>query len=235
MKTKVKLSPINPNVVETSDNEFKEHGDWERKNGPYTTRRFAECFVENIKIPLRSNFAFLDFGCALGQGLRVIQKNYPNARLYGCDFSKVAIERCKKLHSSVAEFFVSSFDDFDREFDVIYCSNVLEHIENHVEIVRELITYCKILYVMTPYMEHINGKPITLDMGYYHVATLDEHTFDSILADKNIKLSTKTFTCWRVWGNSWKKKVKKLLFCIPYDKRAQICYEFINLKKWVAH
>ncbi len=231
MKTKVKITPPNPNLVEVSDFEFREGGDWEKKNGPFTTRRLAECFVKNCKIPLTGNFTFLDLGCALGQGLRVIRKQYPNARLYGCDFSKVAIERCKKLHQGVADFFVSSFDDFDREFDVIYCSNVLEHVENHVEIVNELVKYCKILYVMTPYKELIDGKPITLDMAYYHVATLDEHSFDYVIKNNNIQLSFEIFTCWRVWGNSWKKKIKKFLFGIQYDRRAQICYRFVNMDK----
>lgn len=231
MNVKIKFNSANPNTASASDSVFVAGGKWEQDNGRFQTRRFAECFVKHFAIPLLGKFTFLDLGCALGDGLPVIKKYYPDAELYGCDFSQVAIERCKEVYGHMAIFFVSAIDKLEKEFDVIYCSNLIEHIENHIEIVNELINYSKILYILTPYNELYNGARIRPDSGYWHVATFDEHTFNAINDTKSIKVSHKVFRCPRAWDNSRREKIAGLLLQRPYTKRLQICYEFINLPK----
>lgn len=178
------LSPENPNRPSSAtDAHFAENGPWEKSGGRRQSRSFARAFVDSVKIPLKGPFSFLDLGCALGDSIPIVHAAYPQAQLYGCDVSANAVRRCNAEHGGIANFFQTSIHQMDREFDVIFCSNLIEHIENHVEMVDYLRGLAKILYVMTPYMELNNGQRLTPKMGMWHVATFDEHTFDSLRSD----------------------------------------------------
>ena len=231
MNVKVKFSNQNPNTREMSDTYFAEGGGWEANRGRFQTRRFAECFVRNFEIPCKGNFSFLDMGCALGDALPVIHDRYPDAVLYGTDFSDVAVRRCTEKFGSIAKFFTSSLDALDRHYDVIFLSNVIEHIENYVEIVRALTEYCDVLYALTPYNEHIDGRKITPELGYHHVVTLDEHIFDSILEGSDLQLKHKVFKCTGAWDYSFSKKLKSVIGIHKLEPRLQIGYEFTHRLK----
>jgi hypothetical protein len=49
-----------------------------------------------------------------------------------------------------------------------------------VPVAKGLLRHCRILYVMTPYREMKDGRPLRPDGGDYHQVTLDEHSFDSV-------------------------------------------------------
>jgi SAM-dependent methyltransferase len=184
------MSPENPNRVADTDAHFAENGIWEQQGGRRQTRGFARAFVRNALIPLHGEFSLLDLGCALGDSLPIFREQYPQAKLWGCDVSANAIRRCQSIHGAYASFFQSSIEDMDQSFDVIFCSNIIEHIENHGEIVRHLLDHAKILYVMTPYMELHNGRRLTPQMGFWHIGTFDEHTFDSLQSDRVLLKAT---------------------------------------------
>ncbi len=178
---KLVLSPENPNRLSETDAHFIENGEWEKNGGRKQTRQFAKSFIKYIHIPVNAPFSFLDMGCALVDSIPVFRAAYPEVQFYGCDVSKQAVHRCIAEHGAYTNFFVSSIQELNKTFDVIYCSNIIEHIENHIEIVKYLTTLTRYLYVMVPYMELHEGSRLTPNMGFWHIATFDEHTFDSIV------------------------------------------------------
>ena len=202
MATDLMLSPseLNPNTKENSEAVFAEGGSWEKRGGRCQTRRFAEIFHRHAAVPL-SKFRMLDVGCGLGDGMPVWKKRYPGAELFGCDISEVAVRRCEQRYGHLAQFFTASFEQIEGFWDVIYCSNVLEHFEQHLDIARFLLARCSILYVMTPFNELRDGRLLKPMEGYFHVATFFADTFDSLLENGHAaKIDTRIFSAPGAWA-----------------------------------
>ncbi len=214
---------------------FVVDGAWEKAGGRAQTRAFAEAFVRNFTIPFRQ-FSLLDVGCALGDALPVFRKAYPEAKLSGCDVGISGIKRCRSDYGAIAEFHDMGFRELDGFWDVIYCSNVLEHFSDYVEIAALMVRKCRVLYVMTPYFElHKDGRPLTAE-DYGHVATLHEHSFDELYGRGLLEapLETKIFRAPKAWSPPLPKEIVRQLrrrakmaitgkFQPP--KNWQICYE----------
>jgi len=197
-------STANPNTREHSEHAFCPGGIWEQAGGREQTRLFAQYFHKNVSVPLAGDFSVLDVGCALGDALPVWHECYPEARLFGCDVAQAAIDRCILLYGSVAQFFRASFEEIQGFWDVIYCSNVLEHFENYLDIAAKLLTCCRILYVMTPYAELRNGKLLRPDGLSFHVTTLFEDSFAPLANDGSCRITTKIIRAPGAWGPSWR-------------------------------
>jgi hypothetical protein len=228
-------------VSETSeylDKTFSQGGQWEKNNGRNQTRRFAECFTQNTNIPFKE-FSLLDVGCALGDAAPVFRKAYPEARLYGCDVSQVAIERCKKDHGNSAEFFKAGFEDISGLWDVIYCSNVLEHFEEYKKIASWLLNKCNILYIMAPFFELKKGKPLDPKGDTVHKVTLYKDSFDELFKQGLLSspIRTTIIRCPGAWSPPLLKEISreirrglKMIFLRQYcpPRLRQIIYELIN-------
>lgn len=202
-KFKLTLSPDNPNIRAHSEEAFVKGGSWERKRGRTQTRLFAECFHRYTKVPLIGSFSILDVGSALGDALPVWHRYYPAANLFGCDVAQVAVDRSVELYGNLARFFRAGFEEIQDTWDVIYCSNVLEHFEQHLEIARELLNHCTILYVMTPFAELRGRKPLTPKKGSFHVATFYKNTFDPLEKERIAKITYRIVRCPITWSPMW--------------------------------
>jgi SAM-dependent methyltransferase len=186
-------------------------GSWEQNQGRTQTRLFAECFHRHTKVPLGGSFSVLDVGCALGDALPVWHRHYPNAKLFGCDVAQTAIDRSRQLHGDLAHFYRASFEEIEGFWDVIYCSNVLEHFEQHVDIARELLCHCAILYVMTPFAELRDGLPLSPTPGSFHVATFYKNTFDVLGREGSAVITSRIVRCPVAWSPTWTGELRSLL------------------------
>lgn len=174
----INISNSNKNTKETWENYFKI--DWEINNGREQTRLFAHFFLKTVSLSKEAK-SLLDVGCALGDALPEIHIKYPKMQLFGCDVSSNAIEKAREKYGNIASFEVGGFNDIKGYYDIIYCSNTLEHFENYLEIACKLLNNCKWLYILVPYMELKDGKPLSVEPNQWHVATFDKHSFDSLL------------------------------------------------------
>ena len=103
--------------------------------------------VERLKkivslIPKQKNLKILDAGCGEGQLLLRIQKIFSsfNAELYGVDVTNVALERAKK-RAPKSKFSLQDLKNLNYEnnfFDVIICTEVIEHVPEYQKVLREL-------------------------------------------------------------------------------------------------
>src|SRR3989442_8814539 len=100
---------------------------WEAHNGRLQTALFAAGFVIAAEglLPDEEVTSILDYGCGCGESLPVLRMKFPKAALWYYDFSHVAMCRAGKYYGSMA----SACDPSSgRTFDLVYCSNVIEHV-----------------------------------------------------------------------------------------------------------
>jgi len=183
---------------------FEKDGQWETNQGTEQTRLFAEAFCKHTRIKtLESGQSLLDSSCALGDALPVFKNHFPKARLFGCDFSGTAINRCKAKFSGMASFFQASMEEIPGMYDVIYSSATLEHFVDYGEKVRSLLQRCKYLCIVVPYDEKRFGNDLEYCHDYDHVATFREHSFDFLLDERLAKKihCPKVFPVPKAW--SW--------------------------------
>lgn len=79
----------------------------------------------------------LDLGCGTGLYFDIF-KNYTN-NIYGIDASQQSVSLCKKkgyLHVELADATLLPFPD--EFFDFVFTSEVLEHVENYVKMLKEI-------------------------------------------------------------------------------------------------
>ena len=100
--------------------------------------------LKNMK--LRKGIKVLDAGCGRGFFLQKLVKFYnKKMELYGLDISNVVI-RNAKLNLPTVRFIVSSIEKtpFNNEFfDCVVCSEVLEHVYNPCDAIREIARITK--------------------------------------------------------------------------------------------
>lgn len=181
---------------------FAPGGGWERNGGREQTRRFALQFVRRCGLERAARFSLLDVGCALGDALRVFAGAFPNARLHGVDFAPTAVARCRAELGSRAQVAVASIEDLRGPYDVVYCSNTLEHFADYEAKARALARQAaRRLFVMVPYRELRNGRAIVPDPHEHHQHTFERDAFDFLLREGLATgVRTQVFSCPGAWG-----------------------------------
>ncbi len=88
---------------------------------------------------------FADVGCGEGFVSDIIKKKYDFLNITGIDYSEAAIEHAKKLCDTI-NFTTGSIyglDYSDNSFDIVLCSEVLEHLEQPEKGLLELLRITK--------------------------------------------------------------------------------------------
>ena len=98
-------------------------------------------FLETISE--QKNIDICEVGCAEGELLKHIHLFFPTARLLATDISENEIEKARKNCQSIpVEFSIQNAENLaefkDGEFDLVICCEVLEHLDNPTQGLREL-------------------------------------------------------------------------------------------------
>lgn len=161
---------------------------WELNGGPLQTALFAAGFcLAPIRTDLRPE-SVLDFGCGRGDSAPLLRMRFPDARLHLFDFSTAAMDRARRVYGGLADC-LDSIDD--RDFDLVYCSNVVEHVPDPHAFVAVLASHAKRhLVIQAPYNErHPDGAPLSpahpkgehvATIGDELVAHLDEFAWETL-------------------------------------------------------
>lgn len=130
-------------------------GDWDEAGGPEQTRFFARLGLDLIPAWVREDIGLrcstlADVGCAEGEGAALLKVAFPLLSVSGFDFSEAAISKARARHPHV-EFHVKDIAAIDARFDVVFCSNVIEHFEEPRRVVDALAAAAgRYLVIMVP-------------------------------------------------------------------------------------
>lgn len=111
-----------------------------KQYGPMSrhTRRLIWSFIHKLEFQ-----SVLDVGCGQGSPLAEIAKHRPDVKLAGVDFSpravELATERMPDVEFSVLDLTTGSLD---RKFDLIICTDVIEHIPDDLTALRNMRSMC---------------------------------------------------------------------------------------------
>lgn len=122
--------------------------------------------IEGIKFA-----SFVDVGCAEGMYLLAVQKLKSAIDTFGVDFSFNVLRKAKKFTSKIGSNLVcadASELPFRNEcFDVVLCSETLEHVPDDKNAIKELARICKKLCIITvPVFWKCNSK-LGFEPDYY--------------------------------------------------------------------
>jgi len=153
---------------ETGRNPFQDEG---------TLQRNENETVELIKKYLPEEHLLLDAGCGMGDLLM----RFPEGREqihYGVDMSKDYVEVAHERGLKVYEARIEKMPFIRNVFDVVVCTDVLEHVLDLNAAVKELLRVLKpggVLIVRTPNEEalRVNDEPYE----FVHLRRFDEPTF----------------------------------------------------------
>ncbi|MFC1595090.1 class I SAM-dependent methyltransferase [Patescibacteria group bacterium] len=101
---------------------------------PYKEEGYTD-FI--YKIPINPEKNVLDFGCGSGDDLVKLAKQHPNWALYGLDCDKRAVDATKKYGFPCFYGSPQEAKYLSNSFDEIYMMNVLEHLHEPLETLRE--------------------------------------------------------------------------------------------------
>lgn len=139
-------------------NDYFSEGQWEKFDGPAQTRFFAHVAFDALSEKHRrefhaNKFSILDAGCAEGDATDFLAEQFPESRVLGVDFAAEAIQRARK-HYPHREFAVADLEHLPDDFDVVFCSNVLEHFPDPAAQMQRLTRVARVyLAVLVPFEE----------------------------------------------------------------------------------
>jgi SAM-dependent methyltransferase len=158
---------------------------WDSVGGGTQTKQFATAMASRVRISeLGEIRSILDFGCATGESVPVLQKMFPDARINLFDLSKQGVR--KGLKKYAGSFNVVEWDSISK-VDLIYTSNVIEHVEDVRAFLDVLYDHAnKVIIVQCPWEErHSEGGKLKPERPQgEHIWTVDdsfiELNFDTI-------------------------------------------------------
>lgn len=123
--------------------------------------------------------SFLDVGSAEGYFVDLVSRLF-RVRAYGSDLAESGLRRMRELYGHLGATADAQFLPFrDRAFDLVLCSETLEHVADPASVIRELMRVCnKYLIITTPaarseaalraHFEHLDPNLI---FGHFHFFT----------------------------------------------------------------
>lgn len=114
--------------------------DMERFNP--TARHLKRIIVELIRgvMPIES---LLDAGCGIGVNVRDLRLKFPGLRITGADLSERILDQARRYVGPDPMIDFASLDlgqtSLDRQFDLILCNQVLEHLEDDRRAISNLV------------------------------------------------------------------------------------------------
>ena len=125
---------------------------WEQNDGRAQTRHFMAQLVEHL--PAREHRwissakrTILDWGCALGDGVDILQAAFPSCEVSGLDFSPVALQKATASYPNYS-FLLAENGAIPFDYDVIVTSNCLEHYSLPFELAGRHVERARYLYIM---------------------------------------------------------------------------------------
>lgn len=134
----------------------------------------------------------LDVGSGLGYGLQIMSAKVSD--LTGIDVDVRAVERATRIfqgHPRVTK--VVTYDGrhipfADKQFDVVTCVEVIEHVEDYKCLLLEVARVAKrLVFITTPNRRPENTLPNGRPKNYWHLREWSKSELDAVLAELGLE------------------------------------------------
>jgi 2-polyprenyl-3-methyl-5-hydroxy-6-metoxy-1,4-benzoquinol methylase len=142
--------------------------------------------VDHIEKYIRQDAKVVDIGCGVGDLLIEVSKRFPEVAVHGLDFSAKAVEGARSVlpKGEFKQFVIENSLPYTPEsFDLVFCTDVLEHLENPKLIASELVRICRpegLVVIVVP-----DGE---VDQFFGHYWFWNEQSLAELLADWNAQI-----------------------------------------------
>jgi len=129
---KISLEALKHNSLENVDFLNKNINHWLRAKDS-DERFLLNAYQELINmVELNDEKYVADYGCGTGVLVNLIKSNFQSINITGYDFSTEKIDRCKEFYTHLPGCFAvgSLYEVPKNAFDVIFCTEVLEHLDD---------------------------------------------------------------------------------------------------------
>lgn len=157
-----------------------DHLAYHRRNGtnPFIPEnlwvQMEDSTIELIRKYSKSGNMILDVGVGLGRLL----SHFPHLQRYGIDISFSYLENAQKEGIEVCYGLVEDIPYQESTFDILVCTDVLEHVLNLNSCIEKILFVLKvngILIVRVPYRENLQCY-LTTPYKYVHLRNFDEYS-----------------------------------------------------------
>lgn len=108
--------------------------DWDVEDSPSKADQIFKLIEKNSICPA----SVAEIGCGAGEILNQLYAKLPNTtQFYGYDIASEAIHLAKAHEKSRLEYFNGNLLDADRHFDLLLMIDVLEHVENYYDFLKQ--------------------------------------------------------------------------------------------------
>jgi 2-polyprenyl-3-methyl-5-hydroxy-6-metoxy-1,4-benzoquinol methylase len=117
-----------------------------KAEGEGVRERMPHEIVGEVADAVRTARAICDIGCGVGDLLAAARALNPDVAVSGLDFSQAAVDRAKVRFPGAdirRHVIVDTLPFADAAFDVVFCTDVLEHLEHREAAVAELLRLCR--------------------------------------------------------------------------------------------
>ncbi|WP_158904633.1 bifunctional 2-polyprenyl-6-hydroxyphenol methylase/3-demethylubiquinol 3-O-methyltransferase UbiG [Burkholderia sp. L27(2015)] len=155
--------------------------------GNHARDRLTIEIVDHIEARIASDAKVVDIGCGVGDLLSEVRKRRPAIRIFGLDFSSKAVEGAGAAmpDGEFRQFVIERTLPYETaSFDVVMCTDVLEHLENPRLVAAELVRICRpggLVAIVVP-----DGD---VDQFFGHYWFWNEQSLGALLSDWNATVS----------------------------------------------
>jgi ubiquinone/menaquinone biosynthesis C-methylase UbiE len=231
-----------PNTSQNIQNSYDEQYSsqitgWREMGGKYKAQNILNVIQGN------SFEKVLEFGAGEGSILSFLSKVDQFKELYALEISDSGIDLIKK-RNIVKLKEVKKFDGYrtnyaDEEFDLVYCSHVLEHVEHPRLVLREIkrISKQQVFEIPLDYNKSVDSQ-LEHFLGYGHINIFTPSLFKFLLKSEGFQIENELYSTLQkeVLEYGWyknshlKKTLKRIILASILPHKASIAKVFLGNK-----
>lgn len=152
-----------------------------RAEGNHARDKLKIEIIDQVADAIRAGKRVVDIGCGVGDLLAEVRARQPDVDVCGLDFSPKAIEGARRVlpDGEFRRFVIDRTLPYaDHSFDIVLCTDVIEHLEYPKAVVAELVRICRpggTVAVVVP-----DGD---VDQFFGHNWFFNQQRFSELLAD----------------------------------------------------
>lgn len=203
-----------------------ENPNWHADDSPWKARQISALLRSRALQPK----TVCEVGCGVGQIVQQLSHEFPNSHFYGYEISQHAYQQCQEKSSDNLEFrFGDLLQDSNAHFDLLMAIDVIEHVENCLEFLRELRSKGDLQLFHIPLelsaQAVIRSRPLMSSrsrLGHLHYFTKDLAL--ETLQRAGYELIDYHYTCWAMETNNrgWRSRLLKLPRTMVYRMSADL-------------